>query len=137
MSKRIVKISVLTLMILNGVFFLCNISVLGNHEAIISMHRDLMPSASDLLANSKVLGVFITGILYIITAINIIRQNYKTAFVCIIIGFIINSGLYIVQLVLWANLHPRIWIHFAIFSGINLFYVVYTWLIWKRRIIHD
>jgi hypothetical protein len=85
------------------------------------------------MANVKVIGVFITGILYIVTAVSIIRKKDLIAVVCIITGFTINSGLYIVQLILWANIHPRIWVHFAIFGGLNLFYVVYTWMRWIKR----
>lgn len=135
MNKKITNIIVLSLIILNGIFFMCNIYVIGNREEIINMHQDLMPTASDFIANSKVIGVFITGILYIITVVSIIRKKYGFALVAIIFGFIINNGLYLIQLIMWANIHPRIWIHLAIFGGLNLLYVIYSLLRWKKRMV--
>ena len=133
MLKKTVNVFFLTIMILNGVFFMCNIYVLGNREEIINMHQDLVPAAGAFIANAKVIGVFITGILYIITAVSIIRKKYRSAFTSIISGFVINNGLYIAQLIMWAKIHPRIWIHLGIFGGLNLIHLIYTWISWKRR----
>jgi hypothetical protein len=133
MIKKITKIIVLSLMILNGIFCMCNIYVLGNREEIVKMHLDLVPDAGDFIANTKVIGIFISGLLFVIAAVSIIRKKYKFAFAGII-GFAIVNGLYIVQLILWADIHPRIWIHFAIFGGLSLIYGIYSWLNWKKRI---
>jgi hypothetical protein len=132
MIKKISNAFFLTLLILNGLFFLCNIYVIGNREEIIKMHQDLVPAAGAFIANAKVIGVFITGILYIITALCIIKKKYRPAFTAIISGFVINNGLYIAQLIMWADIHPRIWIHLGIFGGLNLVHVIYTWISWKR-----
>ncbi len=133
MLKKTANTIIMAIIILNGIFFMCNIYVLGNRAEIIKMHQDLVPSAGDLIANAKVIGVFATGVLYIITAVSIIKRKYWISLPAIILGFLINNGLYVAQLIMWANMHPRIWIHMALFGGLNLLYVVYVLLKRKKR----
>ena len=127
------KMIILIVIILNGLLFISNIYVLGNREAAIEMHNDLAPSASALMVNSKVILCFIVGILYIISAFGIIRKKYGLALAGII-GFVFFEGFYVVELVMWAKIHPRIWLDFGRFGGISLLIGVYSWWNWRKRI---
>jgi len=130
---KIGKTIILIVMMLNGLLFISNIYVLGNREAAINMHNDLAPSANALMVNTKVIITFIVGVLYIISAFGIIRKKYDLAFAGII-GFVLFDGFYIVELIMWARIHPRIWIDFSIFGGLSLLIGVYSWWNWRKRI---
>ena len=132
MLTKMGKTIILIVMILNGLLFISNIYVLGNREAAINMHNDLAPSASALMVNAKVILCFIVGILYIVSAFGIIRKKYGLALAGII-GFVLFDGFYIVELIMWAKVHPRIWIDFTIFGGVSLLIGVYSWWNWRKR----
>lgn len=123
---------ILILMILSGLLFISNIYVLGNREAAIAMHDDLPRSASALLANTKVLDCFVVGILHLIAAVGIIRKKYAWALAGVI-AFVLFDGLYIFQLIMWASIHPRMWVDFSIFGGLSLVIGIYSWWHWKHR----
>ena len=124
---------ILIVTILNGLLFISNIYVLGNTEAAINMHDDLAPSASALIVNAKVILCFIVGILYIVSAFGIIRKKYGLALAGII-GFVLFDGFYIIELIMWYRIHPRIWIDFSIFGGLSLLIGAYSWRKWRKRI---
>lgn len=132
MLKNIGKILMLILMIFGGIMFITNIYVLGNRDAAVAMHDDLPRSASALLANAKVIKCFVVGILYLIAAVGIIRKRYAWA-VAGMIGAGIFIGFYIIQLALWANIHPRMWTDFTIFGGASLLIGIYSWRHWGKR----
>jgi hypothetical protein len=134
MFKKIGTTIILILMILNGLFFVSNIYVLGNTEAAIEMHDDLPRSASALLANAKVIDCFIVGILYLVAAYGIIREKYSLALAGVV-GCVLFVGLYVFQLIMWAGEHPRMWLDFAIFGGLSLLLGVYSWWNWRKRTI--
>ncbi|MCP4132462.1 MAG: hypothetical protein GY754_15930 [bacterium] len=134
MLIKIGKTALLVIMILMGLLFISNIYVLGNVEAAIEMHDDLAPTASAFMVNTKVLICFVVGILYVLSAYGIIRKKYSLALAGII-GFILFDGFYIVQLVMWAGIHPRMWIDFSIFGGLSLLFGVFSWYHWKNRLI--
>jgi hypothetical protein len=50
-----------------------------------------------------------------------------------IIGFVLFDGSYIVELIMWAEIHPRIWIDFSIFGGVSLLIGIYSWWNWGKR----
>lgn len=129
---KIGKVIILILMLLNGLLFISNIYVLGNREAAIEMHDDLAPTASAFMANAKVVLCFVVGILYVISAVAIIKKKYPLA-LSGVIGFILFDGFYIIELILWSKTHPRVWIDFSIFGGLSLLFGVYSWLNWRRR----
>ncbi|MEW5959899.1 MAG: hypothetical protein AB1801_19430, partial [Chloroflexota bacterium] len=109
-----------------------NIYVLGNREAAIAMHDDLAPTASALMANIKVLDCFMVGILYVVAAYGIIRKKYDLALAGVI-GFVLFDGLYLVELMMWAGIHPRLWIDFSLFGGVSLLIGFYSWWNWQKR----
>lgn len=129
--SKVGRIIILIVMILNGLLFVSNIYVLGNMEAAIHMHTDLAPSANALMVNSKVIICFIVGILYIVSAFGIIRRNYDLALAGVI-GFVLFDGFYIVELIMWAGIHSRIWIDFSIFGGLGLIIGLYSWRNWRK-----
>lgn len=130
MIKKIAKWFLVVFMILNGLLFISNIYVLGNTEAAIKMHDDLAPTAGALMANLKVLDCFIVGILYIIAAAGIITKRYKLS-AAGVAGFVLFDGLYIIQIIMWASIHPRIWFDFSIFGGVSLIFGIFSWWHWK------
>ena len=123
----------LIVIILNGLLFISNIYVLGNREAAIDMHNDLAPSATALMANAKVIDCFIVGILYIVSAFGIIRKKYDLALAGII-GFVLFDGFYVVELIMWAGIHPQVWLGFSLFGGLSLLIGIYSWWNWRRRL---
>ena len=132
MVKKIGTILILSIMILSGMMFTSNIYVLGNREAAIDIHEDLSPSASVLMANAKVIDVFLVGILHLVAAYGIIRKRYKLALAGVI-ACVLFVGLYIVQIILWTDIHPRIWTDFSIFGGVSIVIGVFSWWNWKTR----
>ena len=120
-------------MILNGLFFISNIYVLGDTQAAIAMHDDLPRSASALLANAKVIDCFVVGILYLVAAFGIIRQKYNLALAGAV-ACALFIGLYIYQLIVWPNVNA--WIGFAIFGGLSLLFGAYSWWHWQKRESH-
>ncbi len=133
MIKKIGTTIILVLMILNGLLYVSNIYVIGNREAAISMHDDLAPTTSAFMANVKVINVFVVGILYLVAAFGFIRKKHSLTLAGVI-GCILFIGLYIIQIILWADIHPRIWIDFSIFGGISILIGIYSGLNWKKRI---
>lgn len=132
MLSKVFKVIILIMMILNGLLFISNIYVLGDREAAIKMHNDLAPSASALTANIKVIDCFVSGILYLSAAVGIIRRKYSWALAGVV-AFVIFDGLYIIELVMWAKNHPRIWIDFSTFGGLSLLIGGYSWWTWKKK----
>ncbi len=132
MVKKTLKISVLVLMMLIGMFLVSNIYILGDHQGAIEMHEDLAPNASAFWANAKVLNCFFTGLLYVISSIGIIRKRYHLTLAGVI-GAGIFIALYLIQLWMWAGIHPRIWFDFSIFGGLALLFGIYSWRIWQKR----
>ena len=132
MLSKVCKIIILVLMILNGLMFISNIYVFGDREAAIEMHDDLAPSSSELVAITKVVVVFIVGILNLVTAIAILRKKYSFALAGFI-GFLIFDGLYLIQIIIWAEEHPRIWIDFSIFGTLSLIFGIFSLWHWKKR----
>jgi hypothetical protein len=122
------KTIILILMILNGLFFISNIYVLGDTQAAIAMHDDLPRSASALLANAKVIDCFVVGILYLVAAYAIIRKKYNLALAGVV-ACVLFVGLYIYQLVVWPSVNA--WVGFAIFGGLSLLFGGYSW--WYRQ----
>jgi len=131
MLKKIIKLVMLAVIILNGLLFISNIYVLGDREAAIKMHDDLPRVASAAWANTKVIVCFVVGILYLLSAYGIIRtkRNFTLAG---ILGFIIFDGVYLIQLIMWAGIHPRIWIDFSTFGGVSFLIGMYSLYYWKK-----
>lgn len=129
---KIVKAGILLLMILNGLLFISNIYVLGDREAAIEMHDDLAPTASSLMANAKVVICFVVGVLYVVSAFAIIKKKYYLS-LSGVIGFVLFVGFYILELILWSQTHPRVWIDFSIFGGFSLLFGIYSWLNWRIK----
>ncbi len=123
--KKTMQIILVGLMILNGLLFVSNIYVINDREAAIAMHDDLAPTASALMANLKVLCCFVTGLMYITAAFGIIRNKLQLAWFGVL-GFLMFDGLYLVQLYMWWEIHPRIWIDFTVFGGISLLIGLYS-----------
>ncbi len=121
MIKTYLTRFIMLLMILNGLMFISNIYILGDRAAAVAMHDDLIPTAGALMANAKVLTCFVTGILYIFCVSGIMMKK-RWLVPAGIVGFILFDGLYMIQLVMWAGIHPRIWIDFSIFGGLSLFF---------------
>ncbi len=132
MPGKIAKIFFLILMILNGLLFVIGVYVLGDRNAAIEMHEDLAPSASAFMASTKVLIGFIVGLLYLVSAYGIIRKKYNLT-IAGIAGFAIFTGMYIVELIMWAEIHPQIWISFSAFDGAGFIIGVYSWYNWRKR----
>lgn len=116
-------------MILVGLIFGSNIYVLGDTAAAIQMHDDLSLNASPLMANVKVLITFITGVLFLIAAFAIISKNHNLSLAGVL-GFALFDGFYLIELAMWADVHPRIWACFAIAGGIALLFGAYCWRYW-------
>jgi hypothetical protein len=132
MFKKISGQIILILMLLNGIFFISNIIVIGNTEAAIEMHEDLSPVAGPIMANSKVIITFVGGLLYIIAAIGIFKKKYNLA-LCGFIAFILFFLFYIIELLSWGNTHTPVWIGFSIFGTLSLIYGIFSWSNWKSR----
>ena len=96
------------------------------------MHDDLAPTTGAILANTKVLTCFIVGILYLISAIGIFRKKYSLAMAGML-GFILFDGLYIVQIILYADIHPRIWFDFSVFGGLSFLIGLFSFWHWRIR----
>ncbi len=126
MMMKVINWVMLGGMVLIGLFFGSNIYVLGDTASAIQMHEDLSPSASPLLVNMKVVITFITGILFLIAAFAIIRKNHNLS-VAGTIGFALFDGFYLLELAMWANIHPRIWIYFSTVGGIVFLLGIFCW----------
>ncbi len=129
---KIFDIVFLLLVILTGLFFTSNIYVIGNPEAAIEMHDDLPGTASDFLAITKVIVVFITGISFLITAYAIIKRRKKYA-IAGFVGAIIFNLEYLIQLYFWYDEHPRMLMDFAVFGTLSLVIGIRSFLYWKYR----
>ncbi len=132
MIYKIGKTLILVLMVLNGLLFVSNIYVIGDIQAIIAMHDDLAPSSSPLLANTKVIVCFITGLLYLASAIGIMKKKHLSGILGFA-GFLLFDGLYLYQLVIHAAIHPRIWIDFGIFGTLSLIIGLFSFRYWTNR----
>lgn len=130
MTKTI-KVIFSVLLLLNGLFFVSNIYVIGDRKAAIEMHNDLFPNASAFVANAKVIVCFVTGILYLLAAYGLLR-NKSNFVISGIMGAIVFIGFYIIELILWGRSHPRVWIDFSIFGGLSLIYGIYSLITLKR-----
>ncbi len=131
MIARAFRRLLLLLLVLNGVFFVSNIYVLGDTPAAVAMHDDLAPSASPAVANAKVVVTFAAGALYLLTAIGVARGRRGLA-ACGVAAFLLFDGLYVYELAAWGRSHPRVWIDFAIFGGLALTFGIFSWREWRR-----
>jgi hypothetical protein len=132
MASKVCKTILLVIMILNGIFFAVNIYVLGDREAAIAMHLDLAPTASALMANTKVLVTFASGVLYLLAAFAIIRRKRALALSGVLACIIFNS-LYGVELAKWGSFHFWVWKGFFLAGGLSFLIGVYSYLNWRRR----
>lgn len=123
----------LILMVLNGLFFIANIYVLGNTQEAIAMHDDLTPTAGAVMANAKVINCFVVGLCYLAAAWGIARRRSVLALFGVL-GFVLFDGFYLLELVLWGSSHTRVWVDFSIFGGISLVIGIFSWHQWKNRI---
>jgi hypothetical protein len=130
MVARIARILLLVVMVLNGLLFIVNISVLGDRQAAIEMHEDLAPNASALAANGKVLVCFVTGILYLVGAYGLWRKQPRLI-VAGILGFLLFDGAYLVELISWAD-RADVWIGFGLFGGLSFVFGLVSWRDWRR-----
>ena len=129
--KQFGRISLIILLILNGLFFITNIYVLGNTQAAIDMHEDLAPSAGPFMANFKVINCFITGLLYVVAAYGLIRKR-KQFILAGVYGAIFFFAFYIVELILWGTSHPTVWIGFSIFGTLSLVLGYFSFKYWHN-----
>ncbi len=134
MLTKTFKTIILVVMLLNGLLFVSNIYVLGDREAAIEMHDDLPPTAGALMVNAKVVLCFVVGILYLVSAVGIFRGKYNLALGGLV-GFALFDGFYILQLIMWARIHPRIWFDFSIFGGVSLVLGIFSWWHWRKRLV--
>ena len=125
------KVVLLVIMILNGVFFVVNISVVGDREAAMAMHRDLAPSAGTVMVNAKVFVTFAAGVLYLLTAFGIIRKK-RSFLLCGVAACLLFNGLYGVELAKWGGFHPWVWKGFLIAGGLSFLIGAYSCLLWRR-----
>ena len=117
-------------MMLNGIFFMSNIYVLGDHEAAIAMHDDLSPEAGPVMVQAKVLNCFVVGILYLLSGIGLLRANSHLASLGAL-GCLVFLALYGVELIMWGDTHTRVWIDFSIFGGVSFIFGMVSFLYWK------
>lgn len=134
MAHKLTKTAILILMVLNGLFFIANIYVLGNTQEAIAMHDDLAPTAGAVMANAKVLNCFVVGMCYLVAAWGIVRRR-SIPVLFGVLGFALFDGFYLLELVLWGRSHTRVWVDFIIFGGISLVIGIFSWHQWKNRII--
>ena len=120
------------LMILNGLFFISNIYVLGNQEAAMAMHNDLSPDAGPFITMAKVLNCFFVGICYLVAGIGIFRSK-KSLVQWGVWGCLLFLALYIVELILWGSSHTRVWFDFSIFGGISMIYGFFSYRYWRNK----
>lgn len=132
MGKTIFSIIIATLMILNGLFFMSNIYVLGNHDAAVAMHDDLSPDAGPFIAMTKVLVCFFSGICYLVAGVGFFRS--KNGFVQWgVWGCLPFLALYIIELILWGSTHTRVWVDFSMFGGISMIYGLFSYNYWRKK----
>ncbi|VVB68272.1 Uncharacterised protein [uncultured archaeon] len=129
MLIKVINWAVIGGMILIGLLFGSNIYVLGDTASAIQMHDDLPSTATPLMVNMKVIITFITGMLFLIAAVAIISKNHNLS-IAGTFGFALFDGFYLLELAMWANIHPRIWIYFAIVGGIVLLFGTFCWRYW-------
>lgn len=135
MLRKIFSWAIIGGMILVGLLFGANIYVLGDTAAAIKMHEDLPITASPLMVNAKVIITFITGILFLIAAYSIISKNRNLA-IAGVLGFALFDGFYLLEIAMWANIHPVIWTYFALAGGIAFLFGVFCWHYWKAGRAH-
>lgn len=129
---RTIKTVLSIIMLMNGIFFISNIYVLGNTDAAVKMHKDLIPTASAFIANAKVVICFVTGILYLISVYGFFRNKYNLL-ITGVIGFIIFFGFYIIELLLWGKTYSNVWFGFSIFGVLSLIFGIYSFILWNKR----
>lgn len=132
MIKKTGSFSLIILMILCGLFLMSNIYVLGNRQAAIEMHEDLAATVSTFMVNLKVLVCFFTGLLYVIAGIALIRKQYKYCLAGLI-GTGLFITLYIIEIILWIKIHPRLLFYFSIAGSISLLFGFFCWKYWYER----
>lgn len=131
MIARTVRVLGVLLLVLNGLFFVSNIYVLGDAAAAVAMHGDLAPTVSPVVANVKVIVTFTTGALYLLAAAGILRHRRALA-ACGVAAFVLFDGLYLYELTAWGRSHPRVWIDFTVFGGLSLLFGAMSWREWRR-----
>ena len=101
--KKVMKWFFVILMLVNGVFYATNIVVIGNTNAILNMHEDLAPNAGAVIANIKVINIFIVGLLFVICAVSIIRKKYKfaiTGIIAAVLFFAMGTFILLIQFII-------------------------------------
>jgi len=135
MLMKIFSWAILGGMILIGLLFVSNIYVLGDTASAVLMHDDLPITASPLLVNMKVIITFITGILFLLAALSIIRKNHNLSLAGVL-GFALFDGFYILEVAMWADIRPQIWTYFVVVGGIAFLFGVFCWRYWKAGRTH-
>jgi hypothetical protein len=132
MNRPILRSILIVLLVLNGLFFVSNIYVLGNTRAAIEMHEDLAPTAGPVLAQAKVICTFLAGAGYLLTAAALWRRRPPLALAAPV-GFAAFGGLYLVELSLWGGSHAPVWIGFALFGGLGAWFALSGWRYWRTQ----
>ncbi len=131
---RLARWILAALLLLNGLFFACNLYVLGDPAAAIAMHEDLSPAAAPFVAELKVVVTELAGILYLLGAVGFLRRRPALA-VHAAWGAAPFLALYAYELAAWGRSWPAVWLGFAVFGGLALVFLVAGWREARRDVV--
>lgn len=129
--KKVFKWIFVTVLLLNGLFYMSNIVVLGNGENIKAMHEDISPAATNLECNLKVVNVFITGLLFFCAAVFIIKKRYTFSLLGVI-GTLNFLFMYVYQIVKWGDTHKAMYIGLFTYGVVATINGIGTLLFWQK-----
>lgn len=131
--RVICKWFLIMLLLLNGLFYMSNIIAIGNLEFMIEMHEDLSPNAGLMIANVKVINIFITGLCFLIGGISIIRKKYNFAIIGTF-GTINFLLMYAYQIFMWGNEYKDVYVGLFTFGLVATLNGVVSFYFWNKRV---
>lgn len=120
------------LLLLNGLFYMSNIIAFGNLSFILEMHEDLYPNTSLLVANIKVLNIFITGLCFLVSAISIMRKKYYLS-VLGTIGTINFLIMYLFQIIKWGSKYRTVYEGLFTFGAVAILNGIVSFYFWRKK----
>lgn len=124
------EILFLLLLIVNGIIFTISLPAIFDISIAMMIHSDIFPDSQYLIIQAKSIICFITGIAYLIAAYGF--HHRSSLVIAGTLGAIPFFLLYLVEIYLWGQFYPQVWIGFFLFGLLSLVIAISCYILWKK-----
>ncbi len=122
---NIFRIAMVVLTFACSLLFIPSIFSFGNREKGLKIHKEMPDSAELKLINIKNIITFITGLLFLGSAVGLFLRLELLVWGGVF-GALVFVLFYIYELILWGRVHPPVWGGFLMFGTISMLIGLYS-----------